>query len=201
MKLVIGLGNPGEKYQEVRHNLGFMVVDELAKRVQATGGSWEYNEKLKSEICHLKTETHNLILAKPQTYMNNSGMAVRRIVDQYAAQIDPAGDLWIIHDELDLPLGKLKIRVGGSAAGHHGVESIINVLGNDNFIRVRLGIGNKQTQSAEHKKVHVDANHFVLESFLPNEKSKVKHLVQQAVDAILFGVEQGVEAAMNRYNH
>lgn len=198
MKLVIGLGNPGPKYQRSRHNLGFLVVDKLVDRLQGTEHSWENDAKLKSQICNLKTATYELILAKPQTYMNNSGMAVKLLTTDYQLLTT---DLIVVHDDLDLPLGKIKIRVGGSAAGHHGVESIINVLGNDNFIRVRLGIGNEQTQSAEHKKIHVDANQFVLESFLPNEKSKVKHMVKQAVDVILFGVAQGVEAAMNRYNH
>ena len=197
MKVIVGLGNPGEKYVGVRHNLGFEVVDKLVDRQQATGNSWENNEKLKSEICTLKFDAYSLILAKPQTYMNKSGMAVRRLADYYKIS---AEDIIIIQDELDLPLGKIKVRLGGAAAGHHGVESIIDSLGTDKFIRVRLGIGNLKTQSGEHRVDSISAEKFVLEPFIHSEKPQVKHMIKQALRALDLLLEKGLEQAQNQFN-
>ena len=182
MKLVVGLGNPGEKYASVRHNLGFDVVDEFRRK--GDWGNWGYEGKFKSEIVK-KDET---VLARPQTYMNNSGLAVRQLVDYYKISVE---DVIVIHDELDLPLGKIKVRLGGAAAGHHGVESIIEVLKNDKFIRVRLGIGNLKIHSPEK---------FVLEPFLSNEKSQVKHMTRQALKAIDELLEKGLEYTQNQFN-
>ena len=197
MKLIVGLGNPGTKYERVRHNLGFMVVEELGKRVKRQGESWKYEEKFKSEILDFTLNASRFTLVKPQTYMNNSGMAVVALVDYFKI---PPEDLIGIHDDLDLPLGKIKVRLGGAAAGHHGVESIINALGTDKFIRVRLGIGNLRTQSSEHKHAHVDTNKFVLEPFMHSEKSKVKHTIKQTVKALDILLEQGLEKAQNQFN-
>ena len=191
----MGLGNPGEEHSKTRHNLGFMVLDELVKKMD--NGQWTMDKRLKSEIFNFKFSIVNLIVAKPQTYMNNSGMAVKLLVDYY--KINPE-DVIIIHDELDLPLGKIKVRAGGAAAGHHGVESIIKALNDDKFIRVRLGIGNLRTQSAEHGASHIDPNHYVLESFMAGEKSKVKHILKQAVEAVELILEQGLEKAQNQFN-
>ena len=186
MKLIIGLGNPGEQYKHTRHNLGFRVVEALAKQQKLS--KWRFVEKLKSEIA-ADTE---LVLAKPQTYMNNSGMAVACLVRQYASTVDLANDIWVVHDELDLPLGTMRIRRGGGAAGHHGVESIIQAVPNTDFIRVRLGIG-------EERKL-AKTEEFVLAPFAGDEKQKASHIVELAVEAILVGISEGVEAAMNRYN-
>ncbi len=200
MKLIIGLGNPGEAHTKTRHNLGFLVVDGLVKKLMVNG-KWSMVNKLKSEIFEANYEqstvNHKLILAKPQTYMNNSGMAVKLLVDYY--KISPE-DVIIIHDELDLPLGKIKVRRGGAAAGHHGVESIIKSLNDDKFIRVRLGIGNLKTQSAEHGTQHIDTNHFVLEPFMASEKSKLKHMLKQAVQAVELVINEGLEKAQNQFN-
>lgn len=199
MKLIVGLGNPGAKYSKVRHNLGFMVVDELVKKME--GGEWKMEEKFKSEILLRQLADQNdnevVMVAKPQTYMNNSGLAVKLLTTYY--QLPPT-DVIIVHDELDLPLGKIKVRLGGAAAGHHGVESIIKALDNDQFIRVRLGIGNLRTQSAEHGSAHIDTNHFVLEPFMASEKSKVKHMLKQAVKALDLLLEQGLKKAQNQFN-
>lgn len=172
MKLVVGLGNPGEKYSKVRHNLGFMVLDALAD-------SWEDNKKLKSLIA----KKDDLIFVKPKTYMNNSGLAVKLLTTYYKI---PATDLIVVHDDLDLMLGQIKVRTGGSAAGHHGVESIISALGTDQFTRVRLGIGNQKSHSGEHHRVHFEAEKFVLEPFEPSEKPQVKHMIKQAVDMLML---------------
>ncbi|MBI4036624.1 aminoacyl-tRNA hydrolase [Candidatus Daviesbacteria bacterium] len=186
MKLIVGLGNPGEKYQSSRHNLGFRVVDELAKRIKQQESSWEYKDKLKSEILQLSlilnSYSLSLIFAKPLTFMNNSGLAVKLLTTYYKL---PATDLIIIYDDLDLRLGQIKVRTGGAAAGHHGVESIIQALGTDQFTRVRLGIGNQKSHSGEHQRVHFDADKFVMEPFEPDEKSQVKHMIKQVVDILM----------------
>ncbi len=196
MKLIVGLGNPGDKrslrsgdlkYAGTRHNLGFAVVDKLGERVKREGGSWRNEEKFKSEILDFTLNASRFTLVKPQTYMNNSGMAVKLLANYY--KIAPE-DIIIIHDELDLPLGKIKVRKGGAAAGHHGVESIIASLGTDQFLRVRLGIG---------PAVGI-VEKFVLEPFGSKEKPAVKHLIKQALKAIDLLLEKGLEKAQNQYN-
>ena len=204
MKLIVGLGNPGEKYVKVRHNLGFMVVDEFIKKMDGgrwkigvEDGNWKMEEKFKSEILRFAQNDSEILLAKPQTYMNNSGMAVRVISSEFGVGSE---DIIIIHDDLDLPLGKIKIRLGGAAAGHHGVESIINSIGTDKFIRIRLGVGNLKTLSSEHKGASVSAEKFVLESFMHSEKPKVKHMIKQAQKALETLLEKGLEKAQNQFN-
>ncbi len=194
MKLIIGLGNPGEQYNGTRHNLGFEVLDEYAKKNLPANYKWEVEEKFKSEIIKL---SQDIWLVKPQTYMNNSGMGVRRLADYFKI---PLEDLIVIHDELDLPLGKIKVRIGGSAAGHHGIESIIESLGDEKFIRVRIGIGSLKTQIAERKGAHVDTNKYVLESFRSDERPKVKHIVKQVVGALDLLLNEGLEKAQNQFN-
>ena len=191
MKLIVGLGNPGEKYSKTRHNLGFEVLDELAKKLNLV--DWSLEGKFKSELI----KAPQLILVKPQTYVNNSGMAVKLLTTYYKL---PTTDLIIIHDELDLPLGKIKVRLGGAAAGHHGVESIISALGTDQFIRVRLGIGNLRTLSGEHKGQSISAEKFVLEPFIPKEKPQVKHMIKQAIKALDLLLEKGLDSAQNQFN-
>lgn len=191
MKLLVGLGNPEDKYAKTRHNLGSEVLDELVKKLNLV--DWSLESKFKSEVI----KTPELILVKPQTYMNNSGQAVKSLISYY--KIEPE-DVVIIHDELDLPLGKIKVRIGGAAAGHHGVESIINTLGTDQFIRIRLGIGNLKTQSSEHKHAHIDTNKFVLEPFLHSEKSQVKHMLKQALKALEILLTKGLPVAQNQFN-
>lgn len=191
MKLIVGLGNPGEKYQNVRHNLGFLALEEFRRK--GDWGDWGEEVKFKSEI----VKKDEIILVRPQTYMNNSGLAVRLLTTYYKL---PTTDLIVVYDELDLPLGKIKVRMGGAAAGHHGVESIIKELGSDQFIRVRLGIGNLKTQSGEHKAAHISAEKFVLEPFMHSEKSQVKHMLKAALKALQILIDQGLEKAQNQYN-
>ncbi|OGE71233.1 aminoacyl-tRNA hydrolase [Candidatus Daviesbacteria bacterium RIFOXYD1_FULL_41_10] len=205
MKLIVGLGNPGEKYQNTRHNLGFGVIDKLAASVERSASSWKLKKELKSEIIQanytLDASIYTLILAKPQIYMNNSGMAVKLLADYY--KVKPA-DIIVIHDDLDLPLGKIKVRMGGSAAGHHGVESVISALGDDKFIRVRVGIG-PQTgvtfhKLERHKVEHGTVEKFVLETFTSQEKTKVKKMILQSAKAVKLILEKGLEVAQNQYN-
>lgn len=202
MKLLVGLGNPGEKYKGIRHNLGFILLDEYVRKLNS--GECKLEKKFKAEILKLvkkplreQDDGEQIIFAKPQTYMNNSGMAVFALANYYKVKPE---DIIIIHDELDLPLGKIKVRIGGAAAGHHGVESIMEALGTDQFIRVRLGIGNLKTQSSEHKISHVSAEKFVLEPFMHSEKSKVKHMLKQALKALDIILEKGLAEAQNQFN-
>lgn len=194
MKLLVGLGNPGEGYQDTRHNLGFTVLDEYAKKHLGPQISWREDKKFKAEILKL---SNDLWLVKPQTFMNNSGIALFSLTTYYKLS---TADLVIIHDDLDLPLGKIKIRLGGAAGGHHGVESIIDTLKSDKFIRVRLGIGNLHVQRSERSRQHVDVEHFVLEEFIGNEKPKVKQMIKQSIAALELLLEKGLEAAQNQYN-
>lgn len=181
MKLVVGLGNPEERYSGTRHNLGFGILDELTRKFNLI--EWSQKDKFKSEII----KTSELILVRPQTFMNKSGIAVKLIADYY--KILPE-DIIVVYDELDLPLGKIKVRLGGAAAGHHGVESIIESLGTDQFIRVRLGIG----------PFRGSAEKFVLEPFLHSEKAHVKHMIKQALKALEELLEKGLEYAQNQFN-
>ena len=205
MYLIVGLGNPGEKFIHTRHNLGFEAVDALARkledRVQGTGDSWSKEEKFKSEIIKinytLNAKPSTLILAKPLTFMNLSGMAVEPIASYYKI---PVENIILIHDELDLPLGHIKIRVGGSGAGHQGVESVMERLGNEKFIRVSLGISIWQAISGEHKHAAFQAEKFVVDNFADQEKSKVKAMIKRSVKAVEAIIELGVEKAQNQYN-
>lgn len=191
MYLIVGLGNPGDKFINTRHNLGFEVVDYLRRKMELPEFSKE--DKFKAEIA----KNSDLILAKPLTFMNLSGMAVQPLATFY--KIEPE-HIIVVHDELDLPLGHIKIRVGGSDAGHHGVESVIKMLGSEKFIRVRLGIGTWHAISGEHKHASFNAEKFVVEYFLDNEKSKVKAMVKRATKAVETILGKGVESAQNQFN-
>ena len=201
MKLIVGLGNPelkaGEKYVGTRHNLGFQVLEEFRRKLNLA--DWAVEKKFKSEVLKLfhSESDEQVLLVRPQTYMNRSGMAVAALANFYKVKPE---DIIVIHDDLDLLIGKMKVRLGGGAAGHHGVESIINDLGNDGFVRVRLGIGNTQGFLGEHKRVAFNAEHFVLESFAANEKSKVKSMIKHAIQALETILEKGVQVAQNQYN-
>lgn len=199
MFLLVGLGNPGEKYEGTRHNLGFEIVDEFARKL-GVHGSWFIDKKFKSQLIKVnepRTNNYQLLLVKPQTYMNLSGMAVLAVAKYY--KIKPK-DITVIHDELDLLLGHIKIRLGGSDAGHHGIESIIKKLGTEQFVRLRLGIGANKTLSGEHKKVAFSAEHFVMEPFLPQEHNQVKSLIKKAVKALEVLLEKGIDKAQAQYN-
>jgi PTH1 family peptidyl-tRNA hydrolase len=186
MILIVGLGNPGEKYKKTRHNLGFMVVDALARKWEVGSVKWKEDKKSNSLIINHQPL---VILVKPQTMMNASGFAVKSLITNYQLLIT---NLWVIHDDVDLPLGKIKIRIGGAAAGHHGVESIIQELGTDKFVRFRLGIG--------HPGRGADAlvERYVLREFDINEKTEVKQIIKKTVKAILVAIKDGLEKAMAR---
>ncbi len=213
MKLIIGLGNPGEKYEKTRHNLGFVVVEHFLKDFQSARNTvWEDSSKFKSEIAQIEWQPRHgtlekVILAKPQTYMNNSGLAVKIITDFYKISAD---NIWVIHDDIDLPLGSMKIRFGGASAGHHGVESIMEYLKTDKFWRFRMGTGIQSSPLRQgfegQAKLKVKSSKlrnvedFVLSGFTGSEKGKVKNLIKRAVNVIETGLEEGLDVAMNRFN-
>lgn len=203
MKLIVGLGNPGKKYEKTRHNLGFMVVEHFLQDFEPVkDGVWENSAKFKSLIAQIEWQPKHgslekVILARPQTFMNNSGMAVHLICDFYKISAD---NIWVVHDDIDLPLGYMKIRFGGASAGHHGVESIMEYLNTDKFWRVRLGTGQQRTKGeiANHKMKNIED--YVLGNFVGQERGKLKDLIKRGVAAIETSLEDGLEAAMNRFN-
>lgn len=201
MKLIVGLGNPGEKYENTRHNIGFETLDSLLKKYESLKESvWEESKKTKSllkkvEIC--KTPT---LLAKPLTYMNNSGMAVSLLLQYY--KIKPE-DLIVINDELDLPLGKLQIRFGGGSAGHKGIESIISAIKTDKFLRIRMGIGHPHSRM-KYKEVRIknddSVSSYVVSHFGENEHKDVRTMKKHVQKNIELIVEHGIETFMSKYN-
>jgi peptidyl-tRNA hydrolase, PTH1 family len=216
MKLIVGLGNPGEEYERTRHNLGFMIADRFLKNFEDVKNSiWEDSGKFKSDICQIEWQPkqgklEKVILTKPKTYMNNSGMAVKLITDFYKIN---SADIWVIHDDIDLPLGSMKIRFGGASAGHHGIESIMNSLRTDKFWRFRLGIGiqNSKGMSVDvdgdgHERIKIKnrklrgVDDYVLGNFVGGEKGKLKILIQKGTKAIEASLEHGLEKAMNSFN-
>jgi PTH1 family peptidyl-tRNA hydrolase len=178
MYLIIGLGNPGTKYENTRHNLGFRVLDILADNQP-----WE--SKYDSEFIKLD----DVILAKPQTFMNKSGKAVKEIMKYYEA-----AKLILVHDELDLPLGSIKIQKSISAAGHNGVQSVIDELGTNDFIRVRVGTDNAETRG------QIPGEDFVLQKFSETEEQIIKEVLQKAVQAVEIIQTQGFESAQSKFN-
>lgn len=216
MKLIVGLGNPGEQYENTRHNLGFVVIEQFLKDfTSATDSKWEANRKLKGEsfIAEWKPKSpdrrgllEKLILLKPATYMNNSGMSVVIAKTFYKVS---SGDIWIVHDDIDLPVGTIRIRKGGSSGGHKGIESVMTHLGTEQFWRFRLGIGhpvkisnikNLASQRSGQKSKLRDVEEFVLQPFDRGEKGKVKHLIDHGAKAITAAIEHGLEGAMNSFN-
>jgi PTH1 family peptidyl-tRNA hydrolase len=166
VRLVVGLGNIGTRYAHTRHNIGFMVIDQLAKAHNAT---WKLETKLKAEVARFELEGQQVILAKPQTMMNLSGEAVQRLVQFY--KLRPA-DVWVVFDELDVPFGKLRVRSGGSAGGHQGVRSTIAHIG-ENFVRVRVGIS-LNDRATEPSEV------YVLKPFNDQEQASLSRVVGAA---------------------
>ena len=185
MKAIVGLGNPGTKYERTRHNAGFWVVDAVSK---ATG--IRLSARQDHGVTGLGTfEGASILLCKPQTYMNNSGRCVRALADRYG--IAPT-DILVIYDELALPPGTIRMRAKGSAGGHNGVKSVINSLGTDHFPRLRIGVGSVPEGMA--------GVEYVLAAPTPDELEKIEHAVDVASRAALCWVMDGVEAAMSQYN-
>jgi peptidyl-tRNA hydrolase, PTH1 family len=191
-QLIVGLGNPGSKYEQTRHNVGFMAIDALAK-------TWSIpladQRKFHGQLGEgLGAGNHKIRLLKPTTFMNNSGQSIRAVVDWY--KLSPESVL-VVYDEMALPLGKLRLRLSGSAGGHNGMKSAIAHLGSQDFPRLRIGIGSPKTPNGEDK----DTISHVLGTFSKAEAPIVAEVTQLVVDAITLSLKQGIEKAMSLYNN
>lgn len=184
-KLIVGLGNPGPKYDGTRHNVGFDVVDRLAS---GPGGSTP-SKKFDGLLAEAELDFRRVLLLKPQTYMNLSGRSVRQAVLFY--KIDPADDLLVVCDDISLPLGKLRIRPKGSDGGQKGLRDIIAQLGTQDFPRLRIGVGDPGP---------IDAADYVLGRWRNTERPVIDDALISATQAVAVWVSQGLEAAMNRFN-
>ncbi len=201
MILIVGLGNPGKKYEKTWHNLGFTALNNLQSKIESFL-NWRKENKFMSEISEGKIADEKIILAKPLTYMNNSGRTVKSLTKYYNALSDISSEahyklktsnLFVVHDDIDLSFGKIKIVKGREAAGHKGVESIIENLGTKDFVRFRIGI---QPQKGKPKNVEK----FVLQKFNKEEEKIVKEVIEKTVQAVEIVIKEGVEKAMTKYN-
>lgn len=184
MKIIVGLGNPGEKYFKTRHNVGFMVIDHFSLQLEMG-----YAQKKFHSLFYKKSVAQEeLVLINPQTFMNLSGSAVKEVVDMYKVSLQ---DIMVVCDDLDLPLGKLRVRRSGGSGGHRGVESLIACLGSGDFSRLRVGIG---------RPVAGDASDYVLSRFSGEEYPVVNETLDKACLALKVWIFDGVEVCMNTFN-
>ena len=183
MILIVGLGNPGLKYQETRHNIGQVILKKFANDFHFP--KFKLNKNLQAHI----SKKDDVFLALPTTFMNESGISVSRLIKK----ITQAPNLWVIHDDLDLDLGRVKISLNSSSAGHKGVQSIIDKLGSQDFVRFRVGIKSPDTN-------FIDVKRFVLQKFNRKEKKIVEQSINLTSEAINFVLEQGIEKARVKYN-
>lgn len=183
--LIVGLGNPGREFKGNRHNIGFMLVDRLAERLGASFGRMES----KALVTKADYQGKRLVLVKPQTYMNLSGQPVSSLVRFYKV---PLGNLLLVYDDVDLPLGTLRIRPEGGSAGHKGMKSTIERLGSQEFPRLRIGIDRPPGRKA--------AADYVLQNFSKDQAGRLPQVLDRAVDAVLSFVTEGLDTAMNKYN-
>ena len=186
MFIIVGLGNPGRDYTGTRHNIGFEVIDALAEKA----GISVLEKKHKAMIGKGVLEGQKVILAKPQTYMNLSGESVRELIDYY--KVDETEELILISDDISLDVGQLRVRAKGSAGGHNGLKNIIQYLGHDSFVRVKVGVGEKPKG--------YDLADYVLGHFTGDEKKVMETAAKDAAMAVCTIMTEGVESAMNKYN-
>jgi PTH1 family peptidyl-tRNA hydrolase len=184
LKLIVGLGNPGVKYARNRHNVGFMTLDQLARIERQNFERQRFN----AQLLQVKLADERVLLVKPQTFMNSSGAAVSKLAAFYRLA---RPDVMIVYDDLDLPLGKIRLRARGSSGGHHGMESIINALGGDDIPRLRIGIGRPDPKQ--------DLGH-VLGNFSEDEQPILNEVLMRATQTLRVWVSQGIVAAMNQFN-
>jgi PTH1 family peptidyl-tRNA hydrolase len=181
----VGLGNPGKQYVGTRHNVGFAVIDSLAS--SPTAG--RFQSRFQAQICEMMEGEQKVLLVKPETFMNLSGRCVREIVDFYNLEID---DLMIICDDINLPLGKLRIRPKGSHGGHNGLRDIQSHLGTQDYARLKIGVG-----ANDEKK---DLSDHVLGKFRPSEKPAIEDAIALSAQAVALWIAQGLDVSMNRFN-
>ncbi len=185
MKLIVGLGNIGEKYNFTRHNAGFMVVDKWAIKHDV---NFKENRKLKCFLAKFKYGFEDIILIKPTTFMNLSGDSVAEVMNYYKLEVS---DILIVYDDLSLELGKMRFRPNGSDGGHNGIKSIIKSLANQNIARLKIGIGPQPP---------IPAEQFVLQNFYKSQLEELKPVLKRAVEGIEFYLDKGMERAQNEFN-
>lgn len=184
IKAIIGLGNPGKQYEKTRHNIGFMVADAVASALRCNK---KYTEKCFSHI--YECPDHDLIIAKPQTYMNNSGIAVKNIIEDYNLKPD---EILVVYDDLDLPLGSARLRKKGSSGGHRGMISIIENIKTEEFPRLKIGIGRPERKE--------QVVNYVLSPFTKEEQLIVEKVIQRSVQCILNVLKYGIDKSINFCN-
>lgn len=184
--MIAGLGNPGERYANTPHNVGFDVVDELARRLDV---AWRPRARFQAHVAGATRTGTTLLLVKPQTFMNLSGSSVAPLLRYFNGSPD---DLTVILDDADLPAGRMRIRGAGGSGGHRGLASVIAALGTDAFARVRVGVGREAQQP--------ELAHYVLEKFDTAQQTRFRELVETAADAALCLIDTGLNETMNRYN-
>lgn len=181
MKLIVGLGNPGKKYEKTRHNIGFMCVDNYVD-------NYEWKEKFSAFYQQLLINDEKVLFVKPLTYMNLSGHAVRNFVDYFKINVS---DILIIHDDLDLAIGKIRLKINSSAGGHNGIKSIINDLGTNEFARLKIGIAHNEKG---------DTKDYVLGKFVEEEMKVIQESIILSKKIIDSFIKNGIEKTMNSYN-
>ncbi len=186
MFIIAGLGNPGREYENTRHNIGFLVIDDIAKKYQIT----MLERKHKAVIGKGYIDGHKVVLVKPLTYMNQSGESIRQATDYY--KVDVTTQLVVVSDDISLDVGQLRIRKKGSAGGHNGLKNIILHLGTENFIRIRMGVSDKPQG--------YDLKDYVLGHFTDKEKKLLEETSEKAAEAVRMILQGDVDGAMNRYN-
>jgi PTH1 family peptidyl-tRNA hydrolase len=191
MKVIVGLGNPGKKFEKTRHNLGFMVLDGFSRKNKFP--KFEMRKEFLAEISEKKIGKEKIILAKPQTFMNNSGKSVKILTRTFNLDLK---NLFVIHDDLDISFGKIKISFGRGSGGHKGVQSIIDELKTKNFFRFRIGIKPKQNYITLYSSIE----NFVLGKFDENERKILKEIIEKACRAIEVAIKESVEKAMSEFN-
>lgn len=185
MKIFVGLGNPTPEYAATKHNVGFMLADRLADKLSADN----WREKFNAFVAESFFDGEKVLIVKPQTFMNLSGEAVAPIVNFYKIDVE---NLVVAHDDMDLPLGMIRLRPKGSGGGHHGVESIIQHLGTQNFPRIRIGVGRPPKNWT--------VNHHVLSPFTQDDADKISAAIEELVPAVLCIFSEGINNAMNKFN-
>jgi len=193
MILVAGLGNPGKKYRNTRHNIGFRILDEFQK--ENNFPTFKLVRKFNSLISKREFSGKKILLAKPQTFMNNSGKTLKLLIrnKKAMAELIRIENLWVVHDDIDLPLGKIRISKARGSAGHKGVESIIKELGTKNFVRIRIGIQPKSGKPRNPEK-------FVLQNFTKKEEEILKEVIKKTSQALKTALREGLEKAMTEFN-
>lgn len=185
MKIIVGLGNPGVRYENTRHNAGFMVLDRIADILHVSIDK----EKFEGKYVKTKVDGEDVILLKPETFMNNSGFSLRACMDFFKV---PASDILVIYDDMDIPVGSIRLRQKGSAGGHNGVKSVITCALTNEFDRIRVGIG---------RDPQIPIVNYVLSKFRAEEQDLLREAVDEAARAAIYSITHSFSDTMNRFNH